>query len=69
MTGSNTERSASATAIHHSTSCRVPGLHRAVSRAVRQRHQTASPHPQATAMVMARAGPAATDPSLRRGAR
>lgn len=59
MTGSNADRSASATAVHQSNSVSAPGPHRPAVRIARQRRATTSAQPQAAAMAAIRAGPAA----------
>jgi hypothetical protein len=69
MTGSNADRSASATAVHQSSSVRAPGPHRPAVRTARQRRATTSAQPRAAAMARMRPGPAATCPSAMRGDR
>ena len=47
MTGSNADRSASATAVHQSNSVSAPGPHRPAVRTARQRRATTSAQPRA----------------------
>ena len=57
------------TAVHQSSSVSASLLHGPAGRALRQRRATTSAHPTAAAMAKILAGPAATRPSVRCGAR